>query len=193
MKCTGNLELLLRSSWLPTNQCYSKLDNLKEREVLWSYNHVTFFFSSSFSYSSSLIAYHFCAEAWYLSSFLLFRQGRWGSFSCLICQRVVVDPPITTYSFANGIFSSVIYTFYQVSLPLRNLSSGPISCFLKRPLFETNCIFEALSSRNMCNAYGYLIIRLIINDSQYTSSETLSKLLLSYCSPLDIRSINGIR
>jgi hypothetical protein len=45
----------------------------------------------------------------------------------------------------------------------------------------------------MCNAYGYLIIRLIINDSQYTSSETLSKLLLSYCSPLDIRSINGIR
>ena len=38
MKCTGNLELLLRSSWLPTNQCYSKLDNLKEREVLWSYN-----------------------------------------------------------------------------------------------------------------------------------------------------------
>lgn len=135
----------------------------------------------------------FCAEVWYLSSFLLFRQGRWGSFSCLICQRVVVDPPITTYSFASGIFSSVIYTFYQVSLPLRNLSSGPISCFLRHPHVKINRIFEALPSRNICNVYGYLIIRIIIDESQYTSSEALSKLLLSYCSPLDIRSINGIR
>ena len=181
MKYTGNLQLLLRSPWLPTNQCYSKLDNLKEREVLWGYNHVAFFFFSSSSSpspsSSSLIAYHFCAEVWYLSSFLLFRHGRWGSFSCLICQRVVEDPPITTYSFASGIFSSVIYTFYQVSLPLRNLSSGPISCFLKRPLFKTNCIFEALPSRNICNAYGYLIVRRVINDSQNTSV-ALSKLLL---------------
>ena len=189
MKYTGNLELLPRSPWLPTNQCYSKHDNLKEREVLWGYNHFAFFFFSSSSSSSTLIAYHFCAEVWYLSSFLLFRQGRWGSSSCLICQRVVGDPPITTYSFASGIFSSVIHTFYQVSLPLRNLSSGPISCFLKLPLLKTNCNIDPVTSRNICNGFVYLITRIIINDSHYTSSEALSKLLLSYCSPLDIRSI----
>jgi hypothetical protein len=159
----ANLELLLSSPWLLNNLCYSKLDNLEERDVLWGYNHVPF--SSSPSALSSRIAYRFCAEVSYLPSFLLFRQGRWGRFSCLICQRVVGEPPITTYSFASGIFSSVIYTFYQVSLPLRNLSPLLISCFLKRPLFKTKCIVEPLPSRNRCNAYGYLIIIIIINDS----------------------------
>lgn len=122
---------------------------------MWGYNRDPFVFFCS------LIVYRFCAEVWYLSSFLLFRQGRKGGRgSCLICQRVVGDPPITTYSFLSDIFSSVMSTVYQVSLPLRNHYSDTVSCFPRRPLFKINCILQTAPSIFRCNTYVYMITKL---------------------------------